>query len=197
MDVDECTMGCIRVQMQQEAFPGEDISDRPPPEESVPGLLALLTGDYPSGRYQARALEAAGPARGQPEPGVRELRVALTVDDLDQSAALYRDGLGLPVVNEWTAPEGRGLVLAAGRATLELLDAGQAALVDRIEADRRVAGPVRLAFEVADVPASAAALQQRGAQSLHEPVQTPWGDHNQRLRAPDGTQMTLFTPGPE
>jgi hypothetical protein len=42
--------------MHQEAFPGEDISDRPLPEESVPGLLALLEGDLPSGRYQAKAL---------------------------------------------------------------------------------------------------------------------------------------------
>jgi hypothetical protein len=42
--------------MQQEAFPGEDISDRPPPEESVPGILALIDGDYPSGRYLAREL---------------------------------------------------------------------------------------------------------------------------------------------
>ena len=48
--------GDMRTQMQQEAFPGEDISDRPLPEESVPGLLALLTGDLPSGRYQAREL---------------------------------------------------------------------------------------------------------------------------------------------
>jgi hypothetical protein len=50
--------------MHQEAFPGEDISDRPPPEESVPGLLTLLTGNLPSGRYQARALSvgAAAPA---------------------------------------------------------------------------------------------------------------------------------------
>jgi hypothetical protein len=46
----------MRTQMQQEAFPGEDISDRPPPEESVPGLLELLTGDLPSGRYEARDL---------------------------------------------------------------------------------------------------------------------------------------------
>ena len=49
--------GDMRTQMHQEAFPGEDISDRPLPEESVPGLLALITGNYPSGRYQARALE--------------------------------------------------------------------------------------------------------------------------------------------
>ena len=46
----------MRTQMHQDAFPGEDISDRPPPEESVPGLVALIDGDHPSGRYQARAL---------------------------------------------------------------------------------------------------------------------------------------------
>ena len=48
--------GDMRTQMQQEAFPGEDISDRPPPEESVPGLLELIEGDLPSGRYRARDL---------------------------------------------------------------------------------------------------------------------------------------------
>jgi NAD(P)-dependent dehydrogenase (short-subunit alcohol dehydrogenase family) len=45
--------GDMRTQMHQEAFPGEDISDRPPPEDSVPGLLALIEGDLPSGRYRA------------------------------------------------------------------------------------------------------------------------------------------------
>ncbi len=53
--------GDMRTQMHQEAFPGEDISDRPLPEESVPGLLALLEADWPSGRYKARALNAAVP----------------------------------------------------------------------------------------------------------------------------------------
>ncbi len=48
--------GDMRTQMHQEAFPGEDISDRPPPEESVPGLLALIEGSLPSGRYRARDL---------------------------------------------------------------------------------------------------------------------------------------------
>jgi NAD(P)-dependent dehydrogenase (short-subunit alcohol dehydrogenase family) len=48
--------GDMRTRMQQEAFPGEDISDRPPPEESVPGLLELIEGDLPSGRYAAREL---------------------------------------------------------------------------------------------------------------------------------------------
>jgi NAD(P)-dependent dehydrogenase (short-subunit alcohol dehydrogenase family) len=48
--------GDMRTQMHQEAFPGEDISDRPPPEESVPGLLELIEGSLPSGRYRAREL---------------------------------------------------------------------------------------------------------------------------------------------
>jgi NAD(P)-dependent dehydrogenase (short-subunit alcohol dehydrogenase family) len=48
--------GDMRTAMHQDAFPGEDISDRPPPEDSVPGLLALITGELPSGRYRAADL---------------------------------------------------------------------------------------------------------------------------------------------
>jgi NAD(P)-dependent dehydrogenase (short-subunit alcohol dehydrogenase family) len=48
--------GDMRTQMHQDAFPGEDISDRPPPEDSVPGMLRLIEGDLPSGRYRAREL---------------------------------------------------------------------------------------------------------------------------------------------
>jgi NAD(P)-dependent dehydrogenase (short-subunit alcohol dehydrogenase family) len=48
--------GDMRTQMHQDAFPGEDISDRPPPEDSVPGLVALIEGDHPSGRYRAHDL---------------------------------------------------------------------------------------------------------------------------------------------
>ncbi len=49
--------GDLRTQMHQEAFPGEDISDRPLPEVAVPGLLALIEGDLPSGRYQAQRVD--------------------------------------------------------------------------------------------------------------------------------------------
>ena len=48
--------GDMQTQMQQEAFPDEDISDRPLPEESIPGLLALIKGQMHSGRYRAREL---------------------------------------------------------------------------------------------------------------------------------------------
>jgi NAD(P)-dependent dehydrogenase (short-subunit alcohol dehydrogenase family) len=51
--------GDMNTRMHQEAFPGEDISDRPDPQTSVPGLLALIEGDLPSGRYQARELVPA------------------------------------------------------------------------------------------------------------------------------------------
>jgi NAD(P)-dependent dehydrogenase (short-subunit alcohol dehydrogenase family) len=51
--------GDMRTQLHQEAFPDEDISDRPPPEESVPGLLALIEGSLESGRYRASELAGA------------------------------------------------------------------------------------------------------------------------------------------
>ena len=52
--------GDMRTQMHQDAFPDEDISDRPPPEESVPGLLALIEGNRASGRFVARDLTPVG-----------------------------------------------------------------------------------------------------------------------------------------
>jgi NAD(P)-dependent dehydrogenase (short-subunit alcohol dehydrogenase family) len=51
--------GDMRTRMHQEAFPGEDISDRPPPEASVPGLLELIEGELPSGRYRVSDLVGA------------------------------------------------------------------------------------------------------------------------------------------
>jgi NAD(P)-dependent dehydrogenase (short-subunit alcohol dehydrogenase family) len=48
--------GDMRTQMHQDAFPDEDISDRPLPDVAVPGLLQLIEGDLPSGRYQAQKL---------------------------------------------------------------------------------------------------------------------------------------------
>jgi len=53
--------GDMRTQMHQDAFPGEDISDRPPPEESVPGLLALIEGERASGRFLARDVAPVAP----------------------------------------------------------------------------------------------------------------------------------------
>jgi NAD(P)-dependent dehydrogenase (short-subunit alcohol dehydrogenase family) len=181
--------GDMRTGMQQEAFPDEDISDRPLPEESVPGIVELLTGDLPSGRYRARELEA------EPTPGVRQLRVALTVEDPDASARLYGGLLGMPVVEEWDRPEGRGIILDAGSATVELVDHRQAEHIDAVEVGERVSGPVRLALEVPDVEAYAGSLETAaGAETPNDPVLTPWGDLNLRTRDRDGMQITLFQP---
>jgi lactoylglutathione lyase len=124
---------------------------------------------------------------------VRELRVARTVDDFAEALAFYRDVLGLPVRLAWDEPTGKGAILEAGAATLELLSADQAELVDQIEVGRRVAAPVRLALEVEDSQGTAEKLAAAGAELLAAARETPWGDRNARVRAPDGMQLTLFT----
>ncbi len=125
---------------------------------------------------------------------VTELRVALTVEDFDQALAFYRDVLGLEQVADWSSQTGRVVALEAGRATLELFDRAQAESVDAIEAGRRVSGTVRFAVRVADSEDMAARLVAAGAGLVAPPVTTPWGDRNARVQAPDGMQLTLFTP---
>ena len=128
-----------------------------------------------------------------PESPVRELRLALTVDRYQEAVAFYRDLLGLPELESFQGPGGGGVVLDAGRATLELLSAGQAELVDQVEVGARAASPLRVALEVADSAALARRLTAGGAEPLAAPVVTPWNHRNARLRAPDGLQLTLFT----
>lgn len=132
---------------------------------------------------------------------VSELRLAVTVDDFDGVLSFYRDVFGLPEIESWATPQGRGAVLDAGRATLELIDGPQADLIDAVEVGRRVAGPIRVALEVADSAAMAERLTAAGAALLGEgPVVTPWRHRNVRLAAPGDLQLTLFTvlpPEPE
>jgi catechol 2,3-dioxygenase-like lactoylglutathione lyase family enzyme len=122
-----------------------------------------------------------------------ELRLALTVENYDEALAFYRDALGLPVDHAFETPEGKGVVLAAGKATVELLSTGQAELVDRTEVGHGVGAPIRLAIEVADSAEAATRLAAAGAEQLGAVVETPWGHRNVRLKAPGGMQITLFT----
>jgi lactoylglutathione lyase len=125
---------------------------------------------------------------------VQELRLVLTVPDFDAALRFYRDALGLDVEAVWSSESGHVTLLSAGRATLELVDEAHAAEIDRLEVGRRVAGPVRIAFQVDDSGAVADELEAAGATRIAGPVMTPWNDRNVRLEAPDGTQLTLFTP---
>ncbi len=124
---------------------------------------------------------------------VQEFRITLTVDDFEAAIRLYRDALGLPEVADWSSDEGRVLLLDAGRATLELFDERQAAMVDDLEVGERVSGKVRFALQVPDADSTAASLVEAGARAVAPAVVTPWGDRNARIAAPDGMQLTLFT----
>lgn len=124
---------------------------------------------------------------------VQEFRITLTVDDFDAAVRLYRDALGLPEVADWSSEQGRVLLLDAGRATLELFDEAQAAMVDDLEVGHRVSGTVRFALRVPDADTAAADLVAAGATAVAPAVDTPWGDRNARVAAPDGMQLTLFT----
>jgi methylmalonyl-CoA/ethylmalonyl-CoA epimerase len=140
-----------------------------------------------------RWAEPSGMDRGESVVGTSvQLRVALTVRDFDEAVAFYRDALGLEQLADWSGEDGRVILFDAGRATLELFDERQAESVDRIEAGRRVSGPVRFAVEVADLEETAQRLISAGAVAEAPPVVPPWGGRNARLRAPDGMQLTLF-----
>lgn len=131
------------------------------------------------------------------DPEVTELRLVVTAPDYDQALAFYRDVLGLRERAAYSSPGGRVTILEAGRATLELADPPHAEYIDEVEVGRRVAGHVRVAFEVSDTPAATARLAEAGATVIAEPTPTPWRSLNSRLDAPAGLQLTLFSDLPD
>jgi lactoylglutathione lyase len=124
---------------------------------------------------------------------VQELRLVLTMKDFDRALAFYRDTLGLTQLASWENDGGHGVLLDAGRATLEIFDEAQARAIDEIEVGRRVAGQVRVAIQTTDAASVATDLVRMGAEILGGPVITPWGDRNVRISDPEGIQLTLFT----
>jgi catechol 2,3-dioxygenase-like lactoylglutathione lyase family enzyme len=122
----------------------------------------------------------------------RELRIVLTVDDFDTALEVYTGVLGLRQLEDYSAGTGRAVLLDAGRATIELADPDHAAHVDRLEVGRRVAGRIRLTFEVTDVASTTDALVARGASLVAPPTPTPWDTANSRLESSDGIQLTLW-----
>jgi len=132
-----------------------------------------------------------------PRPdAVREMRLVVTADDFDEAVRFYRDVLGLPERASYSSPDGRVVILEAGIATLEIADPAQAEFIDRVEVGRRVAGHIRVAFEVEDSTATTRRLEAAGATVLAEATRTPWQSDNARLEAPAGLQLTLFSEAP-
>jgi lactoylglutathione lyase len=124
---------------------------------------------------------------------VSQMRLAVTAADYDQALKFYRDVLGMPELGAFTSPSGGHVtILDAGRATLEFADPAYATYIDDVEVGQRVAGPTRVAFEVADAAAATKAAEDAGARVLAPPTTTPWNSSNARLEAPAGLHITLF-----
>jgi catechol 2,3-dioxygenase-like lactoylglutathione lyase family enzyme len=122
----------------------------------------------------------------------RELRFCFVIDDYEAAAHLYRDVFGLEVLMELDEQGGRGVILNVPEATLELVDVEHGGMVDEIEVGRGFDDRVRIAVKVDDLRAASRAVADTGGEAMAPPVDTPWGDQNQRFRAKDGIQLTLF-----
>jgi predicted enzyme related to lactoylglutathione lyase len=118
--------------------------------------------------------------------------LVVTVDNYDEALAFYRDVLGLSEEAAFASEGGRVSILDAGRATLEITDRRHAEYIDHVEVGRRVAGHIRVAFEVEDSPTVTRSLEQAGATVIAEPTVTPWNSLNARLEGPAGLQLTIF-----
>jgi uncharacterized glyoxalase superfamily protein PhnB len=127
-------------------------------------------------------------------PGrVLQMRLVVEAPDFEQALAFYRDVLGAP--EELTVEGDAGekvTILDMGRATLELSNPAQVAMIDDVEVGRRISPRLRVAFEVTDTRAVTDDLVDAGADLLAPPTLTPWRSLNSRLSAPANLQITLF-----
>src|SRR4029453_2472149 len=106
---------------------------------------------------------------------VKQLRLAVTADDYEAAVRFYRDVLGLTELATWESPDGdKVTALDAGRATMEIIEPRYAEYIDEVEVGRRVAGHIRVAFEVDDTPGATQALTDAGATVIAGPTRPPW-----------------------
>ncbi|HZO50761.1 MAG TPA: VOC family protein [Gaiellaceae bacterium] len=114
-----------------------------------------------------------------------EVRVLVGARDYDASTRFYRDLLGLPVQEEWHAPDGRGTLFSVGAAVIEVIESSPH---HPAEEPRGVA----VAIEVED----ADALHQRVAAAGVTPTESlgdrPWGHRSFQIRDPAGLALTFF-----
>jgi uncharacterized glyoxalase superfamily protein PhnB len=132
---------------------------------------------------------------GEQTPAGRVLQMRLVVEtaDYDQAVTFYRDVLG---AREELVVESEGgakvTILDVGRATLELSNPAQVAMIDDVEVGRPVSPRLRIAFEVADAEGVTSDLVEGGAELIAAPTVTPWQSLNARLSAPADLQITVF-----
>jgi hypothetical protein len=88
--------------------------------------------------------------------------------------------------------DARIALLQAGRATLEIINSAQKAMIDEVEAGGSPSPRIRVAFEVDDTESVTKTLTEAGAELVAAPTVTPWQSLNSRLDAPGGLQLTIF-----
>ncbi len=124
---------------------------------------------------------------------VMQMRLVVEAPDYDDAVAFYRDVLGAReelVVD--SAGGAKVTILDVGRATLELSNPAQVAMIDDVEVGRRISPRLRVAFEVADAQRVTDDLVDGGAELIAAPTATPWQSLNSRLSAPADLQITVF-----
>ena len=127
------------------------------------------------------------------ERRVLQMRLVVEAANYEQAVAFYRDVLGLPEELAVHGEQGEKVtILNAGRATLELSNSAQVAMIDEVEVGRRVSPRLRVCFEVADAEGTTRRLVDAGAELIAAPTVTPWQSLNSRLEAPADLQLTLF-----
>jgi catechol 2,3-dioxygenase-like lactoylglutathione lyase family enzyme len=128
------------------------------------------------------------------DPGrVRQLRIVVEAADYEAAVRFYRDVLGLREQESYSGEGGAEVaILDAGRATLEIANPAQKAMIDDVEVGRPVAPHIRLAFEVGDGRTVTARLVEGGAELIAPPTVTPWNSLNARLAGPADVQLTVF-----
>lgn len=130
----------------------------------------------------------------KPQAGrVLQMRLVVETEGYGEAVRFYRDVLG---AQEELSIEGESgekvMILDVGRATLELSNPAQVAMIDRVEVGRRVSPHLRVAFEVSEADAVTQELVDAGAELVAPPTRTPWESLNSRLQGPAGLQLTVF-----
>lgn len=124
---------------------------------------------------------------------MKELRLILTVDNVDEVIDFYKNTVGLKESISWDQETGKGIILEAGIASLEIIDRNHKDFIDEMEVGKSgVAEDVRIALNFgSSLQDTSKFLLQNGAVKIGELKKAPWSNV-MRVQDPNGMQITLF-----
>jgi hypothetical protein len=125
---------------------------------------------------------------------VTELRLVVTATNFDGAVTFFRDALGLPDIAAVPSPDGRVVILDAGRVTPRARRPGARRLRRRRRGRMAISRPRSDRLRGADAVAQTRVLEEAGARVNAPPTPTPWRSMNARLLGPEGIDFTLFSP---